>query len=84
MSQPWDIWWDFQWEGTDLKWIVIQTNHPSYRDLDYLHRLPVSECANKDGHIDDWVDGWFQEFRDDLLSGRMSLHEYVKSVKKSL
>jgi hypothetical protein len=79
-NRPWDVWWDFRWAGEELKWIVIQSDHPNYNHVDYIHRLPISECEDRGGQIDDWVETWFTPFRHDLITGRVSIHALMKEL----
>jgi hypothetical protein len=80
MSRTWDIWWDFEWEAGVLKGILVETSHPDYQHVPYLYRLPLCECQDSSGHVDEWETVWFEALRSDLLSGRTSIHTLMKSL----
>lgn len=48
-NRPWSIWWNFRREGDNLKWVVIQTDHPQYDHVDYMMRFPIEDCKCEDG-----------------------------------
>ena len=77
-NRPWSIWWDFRWEGGNIKYVVVQTDHPQYQHVDYIYRFPIDEICEKDGTVDGWVDGWFRPFVEDIYAGRESLHDTMK------
>lgn len=74
----WNIWWDFRHEGDHITHVVIQTDHPQYRHVDYIHCLPIEECEDENGYVDTWVEKWFEPFRQDVVSGRVSLHTTMR------
>lgn len=78
-NRPWGIWWDFRWEGSDIKWVVIQTDHPQYQHIDYIYRFPIEECKNEHGYIDEWEETWFNKFSLDIKEGRVNIHEIMKN-----
>lgn len=51
-TQPWSVWWDFRSENCHLKWVVVQTDHPDYKDVDYIYRFPLESCTDETGTID--------------------------------
>lgn len=79
--QTWSIWWDFLWEEKELKYVIVETNHPRYRHLPYIFKFPISECL-QDDTIDNWERTWFRPFVDDIMSGRKSIHKIMKSLEK--
>lgn len=79
--RPWNIWWDFVWEGDHITHIVVQTDHASYKHLDYIYKIPIEECQDELGYVDSWVETWFNPFVSDLKSGRKSLHTIMKDLK---
>ena len=78
MNRPWGVWWDFRWDGADLKWIVVQTDHPQYKHVDYVYRFDIKDCADEKGQIDKWIETWFDKFSLDITEGRVSIHEIMK------
>jgi hypothetical protein len=82
--RPWGVWWDFRWNESvhdnRIKWVVIQTDHPDYLHVDYIHCLPVELCEDKSGHIDTWISNWFEPFREELESGKVSIHVLMKKL----
>lgn len=79
-NRPWSVWWDFRWKDDDLKWIVVQTDHPQYRHVDYIYRFNIEDCEDKNGHVDTWIETWFTKFEDDVTSGRHSIHKIMKAM----
>jgi hypothetical protein len=79
-NRPWNIWRDFRWEQNDLKWIVVQTDHPDYQHIDYIYRFAIEECTDSTGSVEYWVDTWFRQFNDDIASGRHSIHKLMKAL----
>jgi hypothetical protein len=77
-NRPWEIWWDFRWHEGAIQWVVVQTDHPKYKHVDFIYRFPIDELQGPDGAIDEWVDGWFNPFVSDIYAGRESLHEVMK------
>jgi hypothetical protein len=78
LNRPWHVWWDFRWEDNDIKWVVVQTNHPDYKHVDYIYRFTIDECADEEGYIDSWIETWFNKFSLDIKEGRVSIHEIMK------
>ncbi len=81
-NRPWSIWWDFTWEidETGPSHIIVQTDHPDYQHVHYIYKFTMSECEDSAGHVDSWVENWFDRFRDDVTSGRHSIHKIMKSL----
>lgn len=79
MNRPWHVWWDFRWQNNDIKWVVIQTDHPYYKHVDYIYRFAIDECEDEKGCIDNWVETWFDKFSLDIIEGRVNIHEIMKS-----
>ena len=77
-NRPWSIWWDFRWEDDNLRWVVIQTDHPQYKHVDYMMKFVAEDCYCTEGYIDNWVKTWYNQFEDDIYTGRKSLHEIMK------
>jgi hypothetical protein len=79
-NRPWNVWWDTRWESDVMRWIVVQTDHPDYQHVDYIYKFDISECVDGHGYIDAWVESWFNKFRDDVTSGRHSIHKIMRSL----
>lgn len=81
-NRPWSVWWDFTWEidETGPSHIIIQSDHPDYQHIHYIYRFPITECEDSAGHVDSWVEDWFNPFRDNLTSGRESIHTLMKTL----
>jgi hypothetical protein len=82
-NQPWNIWWDFRWLDNEIRWVVVQTDHPKYKHVDHIYKFLVDELQSPEGTIDEWVDQWFNPFVSDVKSGRKSLHKIMKSANHS-
>lgn len=61
-TRPWSVWWDFRWEDDKIKYIVVQTDHPKYAHLDYIHCFDIKDCEDAKGYIDTWVETWYSDF----------------------
>lgn len=72
MGRPWGIWWDFRDDATK---VVVQTDHPKYKDVDYILEFDCQSSAQFN-----YFETWFQNFESDIKSGRISLHQFVKQV----
>lgn len=57
---------------------IVQSDHPSYRHVDYMYEFE----PDQDGEFYYFYD-WFDKFRSDLYSGRISLHEEMKKLGHS-
>lgn len=79
-NRPWRVWWDFRWEDNEIKWVVVQTDHPQYQHVDYVYRFPIEECRDERGYIDSWEKNWFTKFENDITSGRHSIHKIMKAM----
>lgn len=81
-NRPWTVWWDFTWEidETGPSHVIVQTDHPDYQHVHYIYRFPLNEIEDVDGHIDGWIERWFNPFRDDIISGRHSIHKLMKAL----
>jgi hypothetical protein len=82
MNRPWTIWWDFTWEidETGPSHVIVQTDHPDYQYVRFIHHFPMSDIEDDAGCIDSWVETWFLPFRDDVVSGRKSIHDLMKNL----
>lgn len=76
-NQPWSIWWDFKWSASQIKSVVIETDHPKHRGE--LMRLPIADVEDENGHVDEWVLGPFRRLEDALMSGRVSINKWAKA-----
>ena len=67
-----NIWWYFRENKTK---VVVQTDHPKYKDTDYILEFDTNTQAEFD-----YFETWFHNFKNDIQAGRLSLHEFVKQV----
>jgi len=74
-NRPWDIWWDFHWNDNEgcISGIVIETNLPGHNG--FLHKYSIYDIVDENGHVDLWIENEFQQIRDDLKSGRVSINK---------
>lgn len=79
--RPWCVWWKFFREGDHITDIIIRTDHPKYKHLDYIRKFPIQECEDELGYIDTWLETWFEPFESDIKSGRISIHKLLKDFK---
>lgn len=81
-NRPWSVWWDFTWEidETGPSHVIIQSDHPDYAQVHYIYKFTVAECEDATGHVDHWIETWFNPFRDDVVSGRQSIHKLMKAL----
>ena len=78
--RPWSIWWSFKWDDHDIRWITIRTDHPDYSYADYIYIIPIELCEDESGHIDKWIETWFNNFRDDYISNKKSFQELMTGL----
>lgn len=76
-NKPWEIYWSFFHQNNDgPTHIDVKTNHPDYDHVDFIYRFSISDC----GDIEDWVANWYNQFRDEVISGRNPIHLLMKSL----
>ena len=79
-NRPWRVWWDFRWEGDHITHVVVQTDHPQYTHVDYIYRFDIRDCEDSQGHVDTWVETWYNKFESDVISGRHSIHKIMRAM----
>lgn len=85
-NRPWSIWYDFIWDKDAIVGLVIETDLPGHDGL--LHKYSILDVIDEDGFIDSWTENEFQQIRDDLKSGRVSINKvdskYFNSFKRKV